>query len=783
MDELRSKIVWSIVLISLCAFLAISFISYSPDDIPFNTSRPSAYIHNFAGAAGAYLVWGLLFSLGWAAYVIPVVVFLWAIGKLTGYIHQNFIIKFFGLIFSLVSFAAILSTVTASYAVSSFAAGGALGYAIAVSLTRYCGEVGTLIILSALFVLSLLAATEFMLVPLFMDAATWLSAGVGKIFVRRAPPAARGRASPEERRKGRPLIKPLAEKMRGSAEEGDRREDEDEDEVRVAPAVKRASVKKQSEEAARDEAPKFHPFGLFAPKVVIKKTTLEKKEPRKLPSPRIVGDYKLPSLELLSDPPPLEERIKQEDLEGNSRILEETLRDFGIEVKVMEVEQGPVIARYELQPAPGVKINKIMNLGDDIALNLKAPSVHIVAPIPGKGTIGIDVPNAQAAMVFFKELLETPEFQNPKSKLTLALGKDISGVPLIADLAEMPHLLIAGTTGSGKTVCVNTLIMSLLFQASPEEVKLILIDPKMVEMSMYNGLPHLICPVVTNVKKAATALEWAVTEMEDRYKLLSKVGARNITAYNKKIKDGLKEINDGETTIPLEMMPYIVIFIDELADMMLLVGKEVESSITRLAQLSRAIGIHLILATQRPSVDVITGVIKANFPARISFRVASKIDSRTVLDMNGADKLLGKGDMLFLKPGNFKLIRAQASLVADKEIEGVVNFVKQQRAAVFAEDVLKEQEDKILNFNKEARENGCDDLFEEAAKLVISTRQASVSMLQRRLRLGYARAARLIDMMEERGIVGEFRGSKAREILVESWDDVDSAAAEGGPGS
>ncbi|MBI4845399.1 MAG: DNA translocase FtsK, partial [Candidatus Omnitrophica bacterium] len=427
-----------------------------------------------------------------------------------------------------------------------------------------------------------------------------------------------------------------------------------------------------------------------------------------------------------------------------------------------------VITRYELQPAPGVKINQITNLGDDIALSLKAPSVHIVAPIPGKGTVGIDVPNMQAAMVFLKELLEISEFQNSDSKLTLALGKDISGASLLAELADMPHLLIAGTTGSGKTVCVNALIMSLLFQASPEELKMILIDPKMVEMSMYNGLPHLICPVVNDVKKAATALDWAVSEMEDRYKLLAKVGVRNIVGYNRKIEDGLKEIDDGTgKKIPLESMPYIVIIIDELADMMLLAAKEVEGSITRLAQLSRAVGIHLILATQRPSVDVITGVIKANFPARISFRVASKIDSRTVLDMNGADKLIGKGDMLFLKPGNFKLIRAQSSLVTDKEIEAVVKFAKEQRLAVYSDDILKEQE---KFFGSKTREKK-DELFEEAAKLVINTKQASVSMLQRRLRLGYSRAARLIDMMEEEGIVGAFRGSKAREILVESWDE------------
>jgi len=749
MSERQIRIIWSVVFFGMCVFLSASFLSYTPSDIPFNTSNPNTNVENFGGHVGAYLVWALLLAVGWSAYFIPVLFCLWGVGKIMGRITRNFYTKFFGFIFVIWSFSAMMSTLTASYDVSRMASGGVVGFYTSLMLTRYFGEVGTMIILGTIFVLALLLATEFLILPIIMQLARGLIHGLETVKLRRnfAPLNTQKRMMPQ-----RPFIKKQSVTRDGGAQE----------KVKKAPAA----IKEILEETAAEK----EPVRSFFKKPVIKKAKPIKpnQKPARPRAPKFVGDYKLPSIDLLSNPPPLEERIIKDDLEGNSRVLEETLRDFNIEVKVVEVEQGPVITRYELQPAPGVKINQITNLGDDIALNLKAPSVHVVAPIPGKGTVGVDVPNLQAALVYLKELLETPEFQDSTSKLTLALGKDISGNPLITDLSDMPHFLIAGTTGSGKTVCVNTLIMSLLFQASPEEVKMILIDPKMVEMSMYNGLPHLICPVVNDIKKAAGALDWAVTEMEERYKLLAKVGARNILGYNRKVQDGLKEISDGDKKIPLEPMPYIVIIIDELADMMLLAPKEVEASITRLAQLSRAIGIHLILATQRPSVDVITGVIKANFPARISFRVASKVDSRTVLDMNGADKLLGRGDMLFLKPGNFKLIRAQSGLVTDKEIENVVEFAKKQRAAVYSDEVLKEQE-KILSYRGREKK---DELFEEAAKLVISTKQASVSMLQRRLRLGYARAARLIDMMEDEGIVGAFRGSKAREILVENWEDV-----------
>ncbi|HPM43746.1 MAG TPA: DNA translocase FtsK, partial [Candidatus Omnitrophota bacterium] len=345
------------------------------------------------------------------------------------------------------------------------------------------------------------------------------------------------------------------------------------------------------------------------------------------------GVYKLPGADLLDTPPPPESRKMQEDLEGAANILEETLRDFDIEGKVVEINKGPVITRYELEPAPGVKVNRITSLSDNIALAMKAQSIRIVAPIPGKGTIGFEVPNSSSALVYFRDVLDSKEFRESKSPLKLGLGKDIAGIPVIVDLAKMPHLLIAGATGSGKTVCVNTIIASLLYTCSPDELKLLMIDPKRVELAVFNDLPHLLSPVVTDVKKVASTLDWIVNEMDARYETLAKAGVRNIDAYNERF---------GKS--PEEKMPYIVILIDELADLMMVAQADVEGAITRLAQLSRAVGIHIVIATQRPSVDVITGVIKANLPARISFKVASKVDSRTVLDMNGADKLLGRGD-------------------------------------------------------------------------------------------------------------------------------------------
>ena len=403
-----------------------------------------------------------------------------------------------------------------------------------------------------------------------------------------------------------------------------------------------------------------------------------------------------------------------------------------------------------------------MALSEDLALAMKARSVRIVAPIPGKAAVGIEVPNSITTLVYLKEILESSEWEKSPSKLKIPLGKDIAGIPVVGDLSTMPHLLIAGATGSGKTVCVNAIIVGLLFSLSPDKIKFLMVDPKRVELAIFNDLPHLLCPVVTEPSKVAGALNWVVEEMEDRYKTFAKLGVRNIDIYNQKLSAGKTALN-GEALKPL---PYLMIIIDELADLMVVAQEKIENHITRLAQLSRAVGIHIVLATQRPSVDVITGVIKANFPARISFKVASKVDSRTVLDANGADKLLGNGDLLFLKPGISKPIRGQGTLLFDKEIERVVSFLKSQQEPQYNEEVLKSFEEKARRSYFEE-----DELFGEAVKMVLETKQASVSMLQRRMRLGYTRAARLIDAMEEKRIVGPYCGSRPREILISNWEE------------
>jgi len=463
------------------------------------------------------------------------------------------------------------------------------------------------------------------------------------------------------------------------------------------------------------------------------------------------GNYQLPQVTLLHKSFKVKNPRLNKDLADNVKTLEETLGSFGVKVKVTQVTQGPAITRYEAQPAPGVKVSKITNLADDIALSLASANVRIEAPIPGKSVVGIEVPNKEVAMVHFREVLETTEFQGVTSKLALCLGKDITGTPIIADLTKMPHLLIAGATGSGKSVCINTLIHSILFKARPDEVKFLLVDPKMVELANYNGIPHLIAPVVTDPRKAAGALKWIVTEMETRYELFAGAGVRDIIRYN--------FLRSQEKNGEHPALPYVVVIIDELADLMMVAPGEVEDAICRLAQMARAAGIHLIVATQRPSVDVITGLIKANIPSRIAFAVSSQTDSRTILDMNGAEKLLGRGDMLYYPMGASKPLRVQGCYLGDKEVENVVSFLQNQAKPEYQEIPNME----VGSTKKEEME---DEYFYEAAELFIESNMASVSLLQRRLRIGYTRAARLMDFLEEKGVVGGYEGSKPREVLM-----------------
>jgi len=447
------------------------------------------------------------------------------------------------------------------------------------------------------------------------------------------------------------------------------------------------------------------------------------------------------------------------DLISNASKLEETLRSFGVEAKVVQVTKGPSVTRFELQPNAGVKVSKIVNLADDIALSLAASGVRIEAPIPGKAAIGIEVPNKELTPVFLREVIESTEFITSKKSLAFGLGKDIAGNCVVSDLSKMPHVLIAGATGSGKSVCINTLIISLLYKYSPEEVKLLMIDPKVVELSTFNGIPHLLIPVVTDPKKAAGALSWAVNEMTKRYKLFAENNVRNIQSYNDLFDKG--KIS--------EKIPLIVIIIDELADLMMVCANDVEEHIGRLAQMARAAGMHLVIATQRPSVDVITGVIKANIPSRISFAVSSQIDSRTILDMAGAEKLLGKGDMLFSPVGESKPMRIQGAFISEEEVEKVVEAIKKQENKVeYSEKIIEEINTSAIG--SDAESSDLDELLDEAIRIVVESGQASTSLLQRRLRIGYNRAARLVEQLEDQGIISGRDGGKPRQILISKQD-------------
>jgi len=458
--------------------------------------------------------------------------------------------------------------------------------------------------------------------------------------------------------------------------------------------------------------------------------------------------FQLPPVGLLKVPPASELKRTREELQDNAETIRRKLQDFEVEGRIVQVSPGPIITSYEFEPAAGVKISQVVNLGDDLALALKSASVRIVGPIPGRGTVAIEVPNSEAATVYLREIFVSAEFAESKGKLPLALGKDVTGTPVVSDLTSMPHLLVAGATGSGKSVGLNSMICSILYKATPADVRFLLIDPKRLELSVYEGIPHLLAPVVTDAKEAAARLRWIVGKMDERYRTLQLKQVRNIEGYNKAVG-------------PEERLPYWVVVVDELADLMMVSAGEVQTSLVRLAQIARAVGIHLIIATQRPSVDVVTGLIKANFPTRIAFQVASKVDSRTVLDGNGAEQLLGNGDMIFVPPGANKQTRVHGAWVADDEVRAVCDFLRKQGTAVYEEVVLATEEDVAAGADADR-----DDLYWDAVHLVIGQRQASISFLQRRMRLGYPKAARFVDMMEQDRVIGPGDGAKPREVLV-----------------
>ena len=521
------------------------------------------------------------------------------------------------------------------------------------------------------------------------------------------------------------------------------------------------------------------------------KKTLEKKEDKNIKEVLQLehithveeSDYKLPSIEFLTDNPNKNVVQDTKSMNATALRLKKTLESFGVTVTVTNISRGPRVTRYELTPSTGVRVNKIVNLTDDIALSLAAKTIRIEAPIPGKAAVGIEVPNEVADSVFLREIIEHENFKKHKSKLAFALGKDATGDYIVGDIAKFPHVLIAGSTGSGKSVCINTLITSILYNAKPSEVRLILVDPKMVELSGYNGIPHLLIPVVIDPKKAAGALNWAVNEMENRYMLFANKGTKDIKGYNEIIERENKENKNSENKVVIEKLPQIVIIIDELADLMMVAPKDVEDAICRLAQKARASGMHLVIATQRPSVDVITGIIKANIPSRIAFTVSSQIDSRTILDTSGAEKLLGKGDMLYCPNGENKPLRIQGCFVSENEIEKIVTDIKTRTSATYSDEIIQSIEKSAIGNDKnnnsssqqdDGKDKDEDEFLTEAIDLIISKGSASASMLQRAFKVGYSRAGRMIDQMEARGIISGYEGSKPRQVLMtkEEWQEL-----------
>ena len=548
-------------------------------------------------------------------------------------------------------------------------------------------------------------------------------------------------------------------------------------EVRRKKAERKIVFDAEKKRIADKAPPKIEPI---VPQ--LEKSTRAEKE-RQVPMFEPPKEGELPNLSLLDDPPIQEKGYSEESLEAMSRLVELKLKDFGIEVEVVSVSPGPIITRFELDPAPGVKVNKISTLSKDLARSLSVVSVRIVEVIPGKSYIGLEIPNENRELVTLGEILKSKVYDEMASPLTLALGKDIGGNSVVADLSKMPHLLIAGTTGSGKSVAINAMILSLLYKASAEHVRLIMVDPKMLELSVYEGIPHLLTPVVTDMKEAANALRWCVAEMDRRYRLMAALGVRNIGGYNKKVKDAISdnnpipdplykppELSDNEKPVnhpTLNTLPFIVIIIDELADMMMIVGKKTEELISRLAQKARASGIHMVLATQRPSVDVITGLIKANVPSRIAFQVSAKVDSRTILDQMGAETLLGHGDMLYLPPGTSLPTRVHGAFVADNEVHAVVDNLKGAGAPQYIEEIVQTTETNISGIDGE-NDAEKDVLYDQAVQIVIETKKASISGIQRRLKIGYNRAARMVESMEAAGLVGPLESNGAREILIPS---------------
>ena len=765
----------------------VSLASYEPaDPVWFFSTGSHAAPANFAGRVGAFLA-ELSFQLtGYASYLIPALLvvigwhYFWcravdaAATKITGA----------GLLFACIS--AFLSLVFGTLEVSgkAFRAGGYTGEWLAWQLSEYLNRTGSVIVIVTLIFLAIILSTHFSFGRLF-----------GALFEAVKDGGARAigafRVWREERRREKQRREVIAKHTKkgvpapevkiaagvepeARAAKASRYDSKSESASQaVATAVARGFSRPEDDDDAAS-APGFAGAKSFAPpkppKVTMPPLPLADAEPMaKAPAERRKGDYALPPVALL-DSAKTERKIDERELMDGARLLEEKCREFSVEGTVVQIHPGPVVTTFEFKPDAGVKYSKITGLADDLCLAMQAESV-LIDRIPGKSTVGIQIPNRTREQISLRELLESEVYRRSTSKLTLALGKTIHGEPFVADLAAMPHLLIAGSTGAGKSVGINAMLTSMLYRATPDDVRLIMIDPKRLELGMYEDIPHLMTPVVVDPKQAANALRWAVREMEERYKTLAAEGVRNIEQYNRNVHQAIAEKRTPRDGEPPKPLCFIVVVIDELADLMMVASNEVEESIARLAQMARAVGIHLILATQRPSVDVITGLIKANLPARISFRVSSKIDSRTILDGNGAEQLLGRGDMLFLPPASSRFIRLHGPYISEQESARLASFLRKQGKPVYDETITAEEKTMAGDIDMDK-----DDLYDEAARIVVQSGQASISYLQRRLRIGFSRAARLVDMMEMEGLVSPAAGGKPREVLVDKqyFDEVDA---------
>lgn len=820
--------VGAIILIGAAILIFLALFSFAPQQVGW--AAGGREFANYIGPLGAHVAAALYAALGLAGWIAPMLLMLWGVGL---WVNPQLCgpMKIIWGALLLISLSCLFEVQpwlfhTIKEDLSLIALGGMTGHLLVNNLLApLIGRAGTAIFFGVIYAIG-------MVVVVNLRPSDWFMVVVSRFA--EAYQDWRGAKQNGNRRKPQQEEFPGKRKLAVSdgAEVAEVEDDEEEaatkehfaklpppqikDATEAPPKAQKKPKPPEPEDEPLDEddepkqplpkvpAPKFTDVSapLPPPKPSLASKMLPKKKTAdKTPDPALTATfsgYKLPTPDLLNPPPTNRPTVTKEELMRNAEVLCATLADFDIPVQMGDVTRGPTITRFEVHPAPGVKIERIISLQTNIAAAMKAGSVNIVAPVPGKGTVGIEVPNSASLTVYSREMFESEAWHNAKGRIPLAIGRDVYGEPIIGDLAEMPHLLIAGSTGSGKSVCINSLVTSMLFRHSPEDLRFIMIDPKIVELQVYSTLPHLAVPVVTDPKKVIFALRWAVNEMERRYQTFAKVGVRDIRSFNARPKKPLVEPEpelpldekengpevppvggesnaepeisvprDAEPPIP-EKFPYIVLIIDELADLMLVAPADVETAIARITQMGRAAGIHVIVATQRPSVDVITGVVKNNIPARIAFQVAAKVDSRTILDAMGADKLLGRGDMLFMPPGTSKLVRAQGVLVVDDEIKRVVDFCAAQGKQQFVAEIVNKLSSKDDD-DSEAEEVSEEDeeLIEKSIEVIRQTKRASVSMLQRRLRIGYTRAARIMDLLEERGIVGPGSGSEPREILVD----------------